>query len=66
MTDTNNRRQQRSDERRQRVLAVATEVFLHAGFQAARVDDIAERAEVSKKPSLRVFLKINAACLNRY
>jgi len=48
MTDTNNRRQQQSDERRQRVLAVATEVFLQAGFQAARVDDIAERAGVSK------------------
>lgn len=48
MADSNNLRQQQSDERRQRVLAVATEVFLQAGFKAARMDEIAKRADVSK------------------
>jgi len=43
-----NQRQQHSAERREQVLAAATEVFGAEGFRAARVDDIAARAGVSK------------------
>lgn len=43
-----NQRQQHSVERREKVLAAATEVFGREGFRLARVDEIATLAGVSK------------------
>lgn len=48
MTIVLNQRQQHSAERREKVLAAATEVFGQQGFRAAKVDHIAARAGVSK------------------
>jgi len=48
MSNVLNQRQQHSVERRESVLNAAAEVFGAHGFKAARVDDIAARAGVSK------------------
>ena len=45
---TRARRKREKEERRQSILRAAREVFFENGFHRATVDDIAERAEVSK------------------
>jgi TetR/AcrR family transcriptional regulator len=42
------RREREKEERRQSILRAAREVFFRDGFHRATVDDVAERAEVSK------------------
>jgi len=45
---TRARREREKEERRQSILRAAREVFFKHGFHRATVDDVAERAEVSK------------------
>ena len=45
---TRARREREKEERRQSILRAAREVFFESGFHRATVDDVAERAEVSK------------------
>lgn len=45
---TRARREREKEERRQSILQAAREVFFEQGFHRATVDDVAERAEVSK------------------
>lgn len=45
---TRARREREKEERRQSILQAAQEVFFENGFHRATVDDVAERAEVSK------------------
>jgi AcrR family transcriptional regulator len=45
---TRARREREKEERRQSILQAAREVFFKHGFHRATVDDVAERAEVSK------------------
>ena len=45
---TRARREREKEERRQSILRAAREVFFENGFHRATVDDVAERAEVSK------------------
>ncbi len=45
---TRARREREKEERRQSILQAAREVFLEKGFSRATMDDVAERAEVSK------------------
>jgi TetR/AcrR family transcriptional regulator len=45
---TRARRKREKEERRQSILQAAREVFFENGFHRATVDDVAERAEVSK------------------
>jgi AcrR family transcriptional regulator len=45
---TRARREREKEERRQSILQAAREVFFENGFHRATVDDVAERAEVSK------------------
>jgi TetR/AcrR family transcriptional regulator len=45
---TKARREREKEERRQSILRAAREVFFENGFHRATVDDVAERAEVSK------------------
>jgi Transcriptional regulator len=45
---TRARREREKEERRQSILQAAREVFLEKGFFRATMDDVAERAEVSK------------------
>jgi AcrR family transcriptional regulator len=37
-----------ADDRRAQILAAASQVFAHKGFAAARLEDVAERAQVAK------------------
>ncbi len=45
---TRARREREKEERRQSILRAAREVFFENGFHRATVDNVAERAEVSK------------------
>lgn len=48
MAKPQNRRQEASEQRRQAILDAGLEVFSEHGFEAARLDDLAERAGVAK------------------
>lgn len=48
MSDTQTRFQRRKDERPGEIVAAASEVFAEKGFAAAKLDEVAKRAGVSK------------------
>jgi TetR/AcrR family transcriptional regulator len=68
---TRARREREKEERRQSILQAAREVFFESGFHRATVDDVAERAEVSKgtvylyfesKETILAFLLLEGLC----
>jgi len=53
--ETRSRRESRKMENRQAILQTAEEIFLEKGYQATTIDEIAERAEVTKRTLYKYF-----------
>ena len=58
--ETPNRRESRKKKNRQAMLQTAEEIFLEKGYQATTIDEIAERAGVTKRTLYKYFPDVEA------